>query len=244
MALLLDGELSSPEDLRAYDGSVLEMAAMEGVDLKSKADIAQRQIEIEVSALLRREGCGVLEQVVATPALRQWHALLTLEAAYRDAYFSQLNDRFGGRWKAHAKEATGARRFVMEDGVGLVSRPLPRPRRMRIRVEPGPTAPATYWLSVSWVRGNTESAPSEREVVSATFPHWLMMEALDAPADATGWRVYAGSSPDVLKLQTIEPMALEHQWTMPPIGIAEGPRPSGGQAPDSYCAPQQLLRRW
>jgi hypothetical protein len=244
MALLLDGELSSPEDLRAYDGSALDMAAAEGVDLKSKLDIAQRQIEIEVGSLLRREGCGVLEQVVATPALRRWHTLLTLEAAYRDAYFSQLNDRFGGRWKAYAEAAAEAGRFVMDDGVGLVRLPLPRPRRVRIRVEPGPTAPATYWLAATWVRGMAESAPSEREVVAATFPHWLTINALEAPLDATGWRVYAGISADAMRLQTPEALAPEQQWTMPSEGLIDGPGPGGGQPPESYCAPQQLLRRW
>ena len=96
MALLVDGELSSVEDLQTQDSAVLEVAHGEGIDLGRKLELAKREIEIEVEALLRRSGTGRLEEVVATLAMGRWHALLTLAMVYRDAYFSQLNDRFGG----------------------------------------------------------------------------------------------------------------------------------------------------
>ena len=38
-----------------------------------------------------------IEQVVVTPPLKLWHIFRTLEMVYRDAYNSQLNDRYAGQ---------------------------------------------------------------------------------------------------------------------------------------------------
>ncbi len=36
-------------------------------------------------------------RVVVTPPLKLWHMFLSLEMVYRDAYNSQLNDRYAGK---------------------------------------------------------------------------------------------------------------------------------------------------
>ena len=63
MALLVDGTLNTMESLKAQDSGVLEVSHSEGVDLTAKLEIARHEMEIEIDALLRRSGCGSLEQV-------------------------------------------------------------------------------------------------------------------------------------------------------------------------------------
>ena len=104
MALFTDGEVSSIEDLRGYDTQLLDVANVEGIDVTRKLQLAQEEIATEVTTLLGRLRLpGWLNappdpgRVVVTPPLRLWHSYLALEMVYRDAYHSQLNDRYAAK---------------------------------------------------------------------------------------------------------------------------------------------------
>jgi hypothetical protein len=244
MALLVDGELSTIEDLQAQDSGVLEVAHGEGIDLGRKLELARKEIEIEVEALLRRADTGRLEEVVATAAMQRWHVLLTLAMVYRDAYFSQLNDRFGGRWKAYLQEAEEAGKRVLEGGVGLAGVPLRRPQGVETALGMGAAPARAYYLRVTWVNAlGEESAPSAMAMVEARTPHSLSVKPAGAAAGATGWHVYAGFSPDDLKRQSAGPLDLGEEWMAPTGVLNDGVAPGRGQEPERYVTWRRLLRR-
>lgn len=244
MALLVDGELSTLEDLECQDSGVMQVAHSEGIDLNRKLQLARREIEIEVEGLLRRADSGRMEEVVVTGAMSRWHALLTLAMVYRDAYFSQLNDRFGGRWQAYLKEAHEAGRRVLEGGVGLTTMPLRRPTGVDAALGMGDAAPRVYYLRASWVNEfGEESAASPVAMVEAVSPHSLTVRPEGPGAGAAGWHVYAGFGPEQVQRQTVNPLSLGQDWQAPGGPLADGPRPSEGQEAQRYVAWRRLLRR-
>ena len=85
MALFRDGLISSLEDLRVYETSLLDTASIEGVSLSNKLELAQQEIGNEILRFLIQQleptesvTPAKLDQVVATDPLRRWHALRTL----------------------------------------------------------------------------------------------------------------------------------------------------------------------
>lgn len=246
MALLIDGMLNALEALKAQDSGVMDVSHGEGVDLTAKLEVARQEIIIEIEALLRRAGCGSVEQVAVTQALSRWHLLLTLAMTYRDAYFSQLNDRYKERWKAYEAESQAAGKRVMEDGIGMVRNPLTRPQAIRAGTETGTLAETTYWVKTSWVGvDGGESEASEGVCVPADWPHMLRVGqgAELAPAAAVGWNVYAGTTPGNETLQNTEPMAVGTDWVYASGALAEGRMPTAGQEPEFYCSRRRLMRR-
>jgi hypothetical protein len=246
MALLIDGMLNALEALKAQDSGVMDVSHGEGVDLTAKLKVAREEIIIEIEALLRRAGCGSVEQVAVTPALSRWHLLLTLAMTYRDAYFSQLNDRYKERWKAYEAEAGAAGRRVMEDGIGLVRNPLTRPVEMKAETEPGTLAETTYWVKTSWVGvDGGESEASEGVCVPGDWPHTLRVGqgAEPPPAAAVGWNVYAGKAPGDEVLQNAAPIPLGSEWVHSTGELTEGRQPTAGQEAEYYCSRRRLMRR-
>ena len=105
MALFTDGAIASIEELRGHDTQLLNVATIEGIDVT-------RKLAVGAGGTRRRwQGCsgrpclsGQLSRrrrsrqvVVTPPRLKLWHTFLTLELVYRDAYGSQLNDRYAGK---------------------------------------------------------------------------------------------------------------------------------------------------
>ena len=97
MALFTDGPASNIEDLTAQDSQLLNVANSEGIDVTVKLALAQEAIGIHLEGLLGEGPHRSLRHVVVTPPLRLWHTYRTLESVYRDAYNSQLNDRYAGK---------------------------------------------------------------------------------------------------------------------------------------------------
>ena len=244
--MLVDGTLNTLETLRSQDSGVMDVAHSEGVDLTAKIETARQEIEIEVEALLRVGGCGSTGQVVATRSLRRWHALLTLAMVYRDAFFSQLNDRYKERWKAYEWDARAACQRVLTEGVGMVRRPLGRPGLAQARLDEGTTPETTYWVRTAWVSAEgEESEASEGLCVAAEWPHRLRVEhpVGRVPEAATGWNVYVGYTPGSESMQNAGPMAIGESWTMPEAGLVAGAVPGEGQEAEYYCSRRRLMRR-
>ena len=232
MALLVDGDLSRIDDLKAQDSGVLDVASGEGIDLPSKLRLAESEIGMEVELFLLWEGRGTPEQVVVDGALRRWHVLKSLEAVYRDAYFSQLNDRYEKRWQHYQELAQAQRMLGFEIGLKLVGQPLRRPQRVDVQVGDGMLPAATYWVCATYVDGaGNESAPSAVQVVSSPLPHSLTVTPLFAPAQVTGWNVYVGASAETVGKQNAAPLGVGEVWNMPAMALLVGPPPVEGQTP-------------
>ncbi|MGH9632517.1 MAG: hypothetical protein ACRD7E_29780 [Bryobacteraceae bacterium] len=131
MSLFSDGLISSIEDLRKYDSSILDVASTEGIDLDSKLELSQSEIGIELIAFLLGHAPEIgrrrdLSHIYVTEPLRHWHALNTLELSYLDAHNTQLNDRYRGKTKEYSRAARKAASLLYSNGVGVVSSPIPK----------------------------------------------------------------------------------------------------------------------
>lgn len=244
MALLVDGEINRIADLREWDTTILEVANGEGIDLEAKLRLAAKEIEEEVESFLRWQERGQLGQVAVSTPLQRWHALATLEAVYRDAYFSQLNDRYGARWKHYTELAAAQERRYFDIGVATVSQPVRRPERIEATVGLGMAAAATYWLQATVLdAAGRESAPSAVVVVSSPLPHSLTVRLPYAPEGAAHWNLFASLSEGSAALQNVVPMAVADSWTLPAEGMVSGRPPGDGQAADGMVTRAGQFRR-
>ncbi len=233
MALLVDGGINGLEELKEWDSGVLEVAHGEGIDLTLKLRRAQAELEEEIEKFLREQERGTIEQVVADRGLRHWHALQTLEAVYRDAYFNQLNDRYGAKWKHYFELAQRQARRYFDAGVAIALQPLRRPARVEVQIGDGDQPANSYQIQATVVGAEgQESAPCPVQVAGSPLPHSLRIRLPFAPAGAAGWNVYVGGAEGAPGLQNTAPLALGQEWELPAEGVRSG-RPAGeGQAAD------------
>ena len=251
MALFQDGLISSLEDLRVYETSLLDTASIEGVSLSNKLELAQQEIGNEILRFLIQQleptesvTPAKLDQVVATDPLRRWHALRTLSVFFRDVHHNQLNDRYRAKWDAYESESRSAARLLWEVGVGLVRNPLRRPAAPLLGALPSDEEFPQSLFKTTWVAGPfEESAASEAVLFAPAFAQRPQLTVNDPPSRATGWHVYAGAAESVLVRQTTSAMALAAPWVMPTAELAGGQAVPFGQQPDYYVRMQRLLYR-
>jgi hypothetical protein len=242
MALLADGELNQVADLRNYDSSVLEVAAVEGIDLTAKLELAREALLSEARTALGRGAAQPYQtgQVAATPDLTRMHAYTTLEFVYRDAYFSQLNDRYGGRWREYRREALNAWERVRANGLGIVVRPISRSSVPTLTLTAGGFEPATYYVQTTWTRQDgAESEPSEVVTITGAAGHGLSVAPAPAPADVDGWNIFIGYSTTALQKQNSTRLTPGQAWTLPSSVLQPGLAAGRGQTPDIYFQPQR-----
>lgn len=251
MALFQDGPISSLEDLRVYETSLLETASIEGVSLSNKLALAQQELGGEILRFLIQQleptesvTPSRLANVVATDPLRRWHALRTLSVFFRDVHHNQLNDRYRAKWDAYESEARAAARLLWEVGVGLVRNPLQRPAKPELTLLPSEEEFPQLLLKTTWTAGpSEESSASESVLFDSTSQEKPRITVKDPPQRATGWHVYAGPSEGQLTRQTDTALALTETWVMPwNLPVSGGAVPFG-QTPDQYIRLQRLLFR-
>src|SRR6266545_3965358 len=122
MALFTDGEVSTIADLRGYDTQLLEVSNIEGIDVTRKLLLAQEEIAAEVTTLLGRLNAPPApSRVIVTAPLKLWHTFLALELVYRDAYHSQLNDRYAGKRDEFHSRVKWAYDKVIQTGLGIAN---------------------------------------------------------------------------------------------------------------------------
>lgn len=251
MALFQDGPISSLEDLRVYETSLLETASVEGVSLSNKLALAQQELSNEILRFLIQQlepaesvTPGRLAQVVATDPLRRWHALRTLSVFFRDVHHNQLNDRYRAKWDAYESEARAAARLLWEVGVGLVRNPLPRPKAPELTLVPSEEEYPQLLLKATWAVGSSEESSASDSVLFASVSQETpRLTVKDPPPRATGWHVYAGLAEGELSRQTVTALGLTDDWVMPSNIPIAGPSIPFGQAPDQYIRLQRLLFR-
>jgi len=246
MALFSDGGVSSIEDLLGYESSILDVARTEGIDLPTKLELAEEEVGIELTAFLVQQvgSKPALENVVVTEALHKWHVFQTLALIYRDAYNRQLNDRYLAKWKECDRLAKWASTMLFQAGVGIVDEPIPRAERPELGTVAGPLGAATYYVRVSWLNeSGDEGAPSELGILTAQEGTALTVRAVNPPADARGWNLYAGFSHADLTLQNTSPLPPNETWVESSAGLQGGRKPGAGQEPDYYVQAGGGLRR-
>jgi hypothetical protein len=235
--LFTDAPLVPFSELSAYETSIQDVAVTENIDLTQKLELVRRHLGTRLRIFLKRNARGAfdLANVVVTTELRHWLILSTLAEVYRDAYHSQLNDRYGAKWKEYTLEADQAAQELFEIGVGVVTDPVPRPGQPSASVIAGSYSATTYFLRAAWV-GPTgqESAPSEAVSVDTTDDSNIQVSPPADAGSAVGWTLYLGSAGDACRLQTPTPLALDATWQIPDSGVRNGLVAGAGQEPEAY----------
>lgn len=252
MALLTDSDLITVRDLLAWESDLLETADRERVELETKIDLGTAEIRTEVEAELDkipRNGSGggasavSAANTVATPGLLRWAHSRILELFCFECYGHQLNDRFRMKFEHYRKQAEAARRDYLLRGIGVVDLPLPKPSALSFAPCPGSLPAGTYYFAAAWTNGRGQQS-SLGTLATATLNSaaGLVLEAMNAPATASGWNVFAGNTPDLLYRQNTAPVALGSPWTQ--TGILNLSMPFlSGQTPDRYLRPQRIFQR-
>jgi len=249
MSLFTDGTISTLDDLAAQDTAVLDVASSEGIDLARKLEVARDEIGVELDAMLSQatewgaKGPDHRAVIVTTP-LRIWHTLYTLELVYRDAFNSQLNERYRGKRDQYHTLAKQAAERLMQCGVGLAGSPLPQPGQPATTPTGGTLSEGLYSVATSWVNSaGEESCISPVAVAVSEAGRGFAVQPGPAPSNATGWNVFAGLSAETLEQQNVAPLALDEIWLQSTVPDGSGRRPGAGQEPTWLRPLPRILRR-
>ncbi len=246
MALFTDGPVSSIEDLTAQDSQLLDVASTEGIDVTRKLALAQEDVGVELTGLLSKLSFADqafwlpsqpnLGAVVVTPALKRWHTFAALELVYRDAYNSQLNDRYAGKRDQFHQMAQWACEKLIQTGVGLVLKPVPRASTPKVTGIPGGLADGTYFVSTAWVNSSGEEGAGAVPAVVTIAASTLQVQPGPPPENAVNWNVYIGTEEGTMVRQNASPIDAGEIWRQEGAPATAGCMPGSGQVP-SYIKP-------
>ncbi|HTA42393.1 MAG TPA: hypothetical protein VK789_08100 [Bryobacteraceae bacterium] len=258
MALFVDGPAATIENLADQDAGLLAVAQTTGIDVSVKLRLAQEEVRADLELWLIKPRLAIdmfqtemlwrpllrIEQVVATPPLKRWETMHALELTYRDAYFSQLVDRYQAKWQQYQTLTFAARECFIASGLGLVTDPLHQPEPPALASVEGPQNGGTFYASVSWVNAaGQEGAASEASSITIADGNLMTVSAVNAPENAAGFRVYAGPILDSMFRQNDVLLPIGVTYTYVPGQITQGTLPGKGQKPDFTRALTRLLSR-
>ncbi len=256
MALFTDGPPATVEDLVALDSQLLTVANVEGIDVTQKLELAHQELGLELTAQLKRWGnyeewlwvsqYPKLNCVVVSPALKLWHSYRSLEMVYRDAYNSQLNDRYAGKRDQFQKMAVWAYRHVALIGLGMVQRPLPKaqPPTVSLAQPQGASLPdGTYYVAISWLNPSGEEGAASDIAAVTVSNNVFLVNAGVPPVEATAWNVFVGSDPNSLALQNSTPLEAGTLWTQENVPNMSGRPPAHGQRPSYERTLPPIIQR-
>lgn len=253
MALLLDGPPSTISDLSARDFDLENIAVTEGIDLTTKLTLAASDITNKLDSMLRstlppyasiHSYAPAVKQVAVTLPLKQWHTYMTLRLIYQDLYYSRLNDRYQAKMKAFSVEEASALSDLRADGVGIVHDPLPQATAPVMSAVPSSAAGGTLYAVITYVNRRGEegraSEPVEFDTAAGTS---VSVRITAIAANAVGWNLYAGVSPQALAGQTSSVLDPLETVTLDPATLAAGPAPGVGQEANVLLPlPRRLYR--
>lgn len=242
MALFVDGPACTIEDLTDQDAGLLDVALGTNINVSTKMRLAVEEIGTDLKLWLNRPRPVLelpwgptlqLRQVVVTPPLKRWEVMHSLALVYRDAYFSQLVDRYQAKWQEYANLATDARESFIASGFGVVNDPVVRATPPILSTTPGPQPGGTFYACVTWVnRENQEGAASEPASLAVQDGNLMTVGAISAPANAAGFNVYAGTSLAAMLMQNDVLLPANATYLYVPGQMTAGPLPGNGQEPD------------
>jgi hypothetical protein len=253
MALFTDGPISSIEDLTAQDSQLLNVASVEGIDASQKIAIAQEEVAMDLLGVLNRFGYSDrlfwlapqpnLDMVVVTPSLKLWHTARALELFYMDAYNSQLNDRYAGKRDQFHELAKWAYGKLIEIGIGIAGVPVSQAEVPTLTPFPGSLPDGIYYVTMTWVnRAGEESAPATPTTIATTSSTFLV-EPGAAPANGSGWNIYAGTAPDAMYRQNDPLLEPGQTWEQPATVLQIGNLPGKGQKPNYLQPLPRIIQR-
>jgi len=274
MALFNDSGLIGIADLEAYEVSLSKVASTHGINIDTKTAMTLDQVGDRLLQRLVRAGAAdspyvdsvlsgaasiyslppqqgwlfTLSNVVVTPPLHRWICFEVLSQIFAEAYNTQLNDRFKGKWTEYTVRSADAEYSVSQLGIGVVHNPLARPAEAQVTVGAGSISAGIVVVQTAWVdgRGN-EGALSPLVPVTLHDSSSITVEIANgvnqSPASASGWNVYIGWDGADPSRQNLAPLAKGESWSTSATGFVSGPAPLNGQEPELYIVDTHKLRR-
>lgn len=251
MALFTDGNIATLNDLRGYETAILDLASNEGIDLGAKLALGHREVGFEILSFLLKQGYTFanqrnLDSVVVTEPLPHAEIMWTLGLVYRDAYNSQLNDRYEGKWKQYTDLSRRALSQYFEIGVGLTTCPLPKPEPPNTQLSSGGSlAAVTYSVQVAvcGLDGFTGALSDPLFIHAPDSTRLSVSLGTELPQRATGWFLYVGSGQSEPARQNDQPMSADTVWTCPDGGPRTGLPAVRIQQPDMWAMQRRRLLR-
>jgi hypothetical protein len=148
----------------------------------------------------------------------------------RDAYFSQLVDRYQAKWDEYTALTRSAREIVIATGLDMVSDPIRKAVPPVVGEAAGAGTGGMFYASVAWLNAAGEEGQAS-DAASITTPpgQYMTVFAVDAPSNAAGFSVYAGSAPNSMTLQNTARLAPGSMYTYIPGANNTARRPGEGQ---------------
>jgi len=256
MALFVDGPVATVDLLTDYDSNVLAVSASERINLTTKLMLAHDAMYLELVRLMRRSEFYTerylwiphrgIENVIWSKALEIWQVYQGLALVYRDAYYSQVNDRHQARAAEYSVLANTARRELIESGLGLAASPLRRPSQPIVSLLPASEVGGTFYFSISYTNDqNQESSGSVILAVNMADGNAADLTlGLPPVPNATGWNLYAGPAPDQMFRQNDSPLVLTSDWAyLPSLALTSGFGLPTGQTADQHWPLHRFLQR-
>jgi hypothetical protein len=182
--------------------------------------------------------------VVVTPPLKLWHTFRSLELAYRDAYYNQLNDRYRARRNEYRELARWAAEKLFVTGIGFAWDPVPRAASPTLRPIVGSLAAGTYFVTMCWVGATgQEGASAPPQAIELPIAGGIAVKAPEAPSNGAGWNVYIGASEDLLIRQNQTAIGSSEQWLQSDFLSASGATPSNGPEAGIFRPAPRVIQR-
>jgi hypothetical protein len=242
MALFVDGPACTIDDLVDQDAGLLPVAETTGINVSAKLRLAKEEIETDLDLWLIKPRPTMemlwgpvlrVEQIVVTAPLKRWETMHALALVYRDAYFSQLVDRYQAKWQEYSMLATAVRESFIASGLALVSDPIHRAQPPILSMVTGPQSGGVFYASVSWVNAaGQEGAASVASSITIPDGNLMTATAVNAPANTVGFWIYAGTALNSMFRQNDVALPMGVTYTYIPGQITQGPQPGNGQKPD------------
>lgn len=242
MALFADGAVCTIDDLTDQDSGLLDVAKNCAINVTTKIRLAHEEIAADLHLWLDRTRPTIgltwatglqIGQVVVTPTLRQWEVMMALSLVYRDAYFSQLADRYQAKWEEYSQLSRRAYERFVSSGMGLVNNPVSLAAPPLLGSVPGPQKGGTFYASLSWVNSTgQEGAASPAASITVNDGNLMTIAAGDRPDRVAGFNVYAGTDLNGMFLQNDTALPTDAIFTYVPGASTRGRLPGSGQKPD------------
>jgi hypothetical protein len=246
MALWIDCQDLTASDLIPYDGQLSSVVSAEGIDVEGKSQIAHERITSILAMLFplktQMSSTDAAASIVVTAPLRRWHALLTLEGVYREAYFRHLSERHKARADYLVSCADEAMNSMLSVGLGISERPIRRAPPLELTPGTGAMAAGIWHFASTLVASDREGEGSEVASTILTSDSGVSVKLACPPAGEMKMHIYAGSSPERLYRQTIEPVPVAASYLVEEIDLTR-PLLEWGQTPDRYLHIDRRLRR-
>jgi hypothetical protein len=241
MALFIDGPANSVDALTDEDSGLLDTAETCGINVSRKLRLAWEEIHSDLYLWLERPRPALeavwapilrVDQIIVSDPLRRWERMSALAHVYRDAYFSQLVDRYQAKWDEYTALTRDAREIFIAMGLDLAGDPIRKAEPPLLGAAPGAGAGGMFYASVAWVNAaGQEGQASDASSIAAAAGRYMTVSATGAPGNATAFNVYAGSTPDSMTLQNASALSPGSTYTYVPGMVGGGRGPGRGQSP-------------